>query len=514
MIPKEKIALGVSSVEKKTSWDAIPLPPVSSVIKTKNINNRNKNGMTHLMLAAINGDMNLVRWLIHLGADVNRTDFEGLHAGWWAARHSRWNIVSYLLEHGLKNLNAFPVQEVDRKEDEDAGATILWFAASDERWDMVEKLIVDYGVRQLDAAPFSGEYASVTPLHFACRAGNLSSITLLVNNGASVNFTDRISPLMTAFSYPEVCDYLISKAGVYVDDVERLKISHEFRRKYEEESHLLRIKIISARDFFDHIKKDKLTFPIIKMLLSCGAHLNQRSILNGNAPLHYAIEFQSINSAKAILEYVKTHFSWNQRLELFIKTNKHGLTPLDWVLKNEGERRQLTPIQLIYLNAVQELINHFAIKLVTLNASHRSSTPKELLIEIFLKYLGINLLAKTEKGKKYLAIAINKVFSSAEVDKILRSKVEQRNNATYPSEKAMSIKTENDKIEKDNIKKEENGTDEDKENRPLKVNGLMNVIELRSANKLKNTNDPNNNSPKNKSEPQNKNGSKILSMRV
>lgn len=95
-----------------------------------NINSRIENGMSPLMLAAMQGERDMVQVLLNHGADVDLLNDDENNALWFACVRNKLLIVRELISHGC-NINN---QNVN-------GATCLIYAASTGKFDIVRELI-------------------------------------------------------------------------------------------------------------------------------------------------------------------------------------------------------------------------------------------------------------------------------------------------------------------------------------------------------------------------------------
>jgi ankyrin repeat protein len=95
-----------------------------------NINSRIDNGMSALMLAAMQGELEIVRVLVTGGADVNLINDDENNALWFACVSDELFIVQELL-HTHCNINN---QNVN-------GATCLIYCASTGKYDILRELV-------------------------------------------------------------------------------------------------------------------------------------------------------------------------------------------------------------------------------------------------------------------------------------------------------------------------------------------------------------------------------------
>src|SRR5262245_11527526 len=166
-----------------------------------NVSAANREGVTPLQLAALNGNAVMLDRLIKAGADPNRPlTPSGDTALMMASRTGKTDAIAMLVERGA-NVNAKETW---------GGTTALMWAAS-ERHPAAVKLLIEHGadvgarsnfVAAANGRGFEGrtptvakagqapeEFASglFTPLMFAAREGDLESARLLVAAGADVN---------------------------------------------------------------------------------------------------------------------------------------------------------------------------------------------------------------------------------------------------------------------------------------------------------------------------------------
>ena len=165
------------------------------------VSTANREGVTPLQLAAMNGSASMIDKLLKAGAEANAAlTPSGDTALMMAARTGTPEAITVLLEAGA-NVNA---------KESWGGTTALMWAASEQHAAAV-KLLLDHGadvnarsnfVAAANGRGFEGrtpaapkaeqkveEFASgwLTPLMFAAREGDLESARLLVNAGANVN---------------------------------------------------------------------------------------------------------------------------------------------------------------------------------------------------------------------------------------------------------------------------------------------------------------------------------------
>lgn len=146
----------------------------------------------------------------------------------------------------------------------------------------------------------------VTPLHYACAAGNLSVVKTLVENDANIeakSFEREETPLFEACSEGklEVVKYLV-KSGALINVLSKRKSTPL------------------------HLACEFNYFNIIKFLIENGAEVNIQDI-NLETPLHLACDKNSLEIAKYLLE----HGAY-----VNVKTKEYETTPLLFAIKNKN----------------------------------------------------------------------------------------------------------------------------------------------------------------------------------
>ena len=242
----------------------------------------NREGVTPLQLAAINGNATMIQHLLKAGADPNASLTQyGDTALMMAARTGKPEAVSVLIESGA-NVNA---------KEKWGGTTALMWAVS-EKHPAAVKVLLDHGADANARSNFVGaangrgfegrtpvsakqgdnpeEFASgwLTPLMFAAREGDVESAKLLVAAGAEVNAVagDGKNALGLAIfngNY-DLASYLIdAKSDVNQADTQRFTPLYWAvdRRNME-----------TAPNFPWVVTADPL--PLVKKLLEAGANPN------------------------------------------------------------------------------------------------------------------------------------------------------------------------------------------------------------------------------------------------
>ena len=138
--------------------------------KGADINTKNNIGGTALMLAAENGNTEIVNLLLDKGADINSKDKDGWGALIFAAQNGHTEIITLLLDKG-----------VDINLKTNIGTTTLMFAAKNGHTETVT-LLLDKG-SDIHAKFKNG----ATALMAAARKGHTETVQLLIDKGANIN---------------------------------------------------------------------------------------------------------------------------------------------------------------------------------------------------------------------------------------------------------------------------------------------------------------------------------------
>ncbi len=133
--------------------------------------------------------MDIVKYLIEKGADVNAKDYYGVTALMYAALYGHLDIVKYLVEHGA-DVNAKNVN----------GDLALMYASNYGHTDIV-KYLVEKG-SDVNAKEY---FRGVTALMFASREGHFDIVKYLIEHGADVNAKDENKLGWTALGWHQLC---------------------------------------------------------------------------------------------------------------------------------------------------------------------------------------------------------------------------------------------------------------------------------------------------------------------
>ena len=222
------------------------------------IDEKNEHGNTFLHLAADNGNIEVLKYLVSQGANVNVKDNYGRTPLQVAVNKNNLEMVEYLISHGA-----------------------------------------DVNVK---------DSFSKSPLHDAASIGNIETVQILISHGAQINAKDKINktPLHHSVEkgHKKITQYLISKNGVVNTKDDRGKYPLHYAASFgdlEQVKYLIsKGAAVNARDKFDlcplHDAADYEHLEIVKYLLSQGADVNAKGayilgVINrtlGCTPLHIA----------------------------------------------------------------------------------------------------------------------------------------------------------------------------------------------------------------------------------
>ncbi|XP_016043253.1 kinase D-interacting substrate of 220 kDa isoform X2 [Erinaceus europaeus] len=160
------------------------IPALKALLeKCKDVDERNECGQTPLMIAAEQGNLEIVKELIKNGANCNLEDLDNWTALISASKEGHFHIVEELLKCG-----------VNLEHRDMGGWTALMWASYKGRTEIVEMLL-SHG-----ANPNVTGLYSVYPIIWAAGRGHADIVHLLLQNGAKVNCSDKYgtTPLVWA----------------------------------------------------------------------------------------------------------------------------------------------------------------------------------------------------------------------------------------------------------------------------------------------------------------------------
>jgi len=163
-------------------------------------NAKTENGETPLHSAASGGQLEVVKFLISQGADINLKQNSGATALHFACFGGHRDVVEWLIDNGA---------DVNSKDNN--GLTPLRVAVFRSNKEMIALLI------EKGAALNAREENGATPLHEACIGGNKDVVELLIEKGANIGIEDDMgnTPFHMASNYgqKEIVELLIAKGA-------------------------------------------------------------------------------------------------------------------------------------------------------------------------------------------------------------------------------------------------------------------------------------------------------------
>ncbi|XP_039744007.1 kinase D-interacting substrate of 220 kDa isoform X1 [Pteropus medius] len=161
------------------------IPALKALLeKCKDVDERNECGQTPLMIAAEQGNLEIVKELIKNGANCNLEDLDNWTALISASKEGHVHVVEELLKCGA-----------DLEHRDMGGWTALMWACYKGRTEAVE-LLLSHGANP----SVTGLQYSVYPIIWAAGRGHADIVHLLLQNGAKVNCSDKYgtTPLVWA----------------------------------------------------------------------------------------------------------------------------------------------------------------------------------------------------------------------------------------------------------------------------------------------------------------------------
>lgn len=219
-------------------------------------------GVTPLILAIGQGDLEITKKLLDAGANPNIADAEGRTPLIAAEIRKELNIP--LLETMLNS-------GADIHAISDSGFTLFGWAVENNDMDVV-KYLIQKGVK-IDGTE------KERPLLESCMKGNYKMVEFLCENGANVNVSleDGTTPLMVSLDYPEIITYLIN---------------HKAKTEQTNSEDLTALMLAAIKD------KSKAIAPLV----NGKANVNGKDP-KGLSPLMYATMHDNIDTAKELLKY-------------------------------------------------------------------------------------------------------------------------------------------------------------------------------------------------------------------
>lgn len=138
------------------------------------INGRDTNGRTALHLAAIEGNLSVVKQLLRIaGMDINAKDSVGATALWWASKERHWQVVRLLLATPCVGDNA----NVELRAMYHERETSLHHAVQQGKERIIQLLLSKKTLN-----PNIPDNRKWTPLCYAADKGSTNIVSLLLKN--------------------------------------------------------------------------------------------------------------------------------------------------------------------------------------------------------------------------------------------------------------------------------------------------------------------------------------------
>ncbi|KAL3076185.1 hypothetical protein niasHT_038811 [Heterodera trifolii] len=189
---------------KKRKWDIVRY----LIEKGVKVDQTNAKGISPLHLACIDGHLEIVKLLVEVGkADIEKAEADSV-IGWSplmvASNIQKWDIFRYLIEKGAN------IDHTDNN-----GLSIIHYLVDNNNFDEC-KILIDKGVNVNQKT--ADNLLRSTPLHLACKTGQLEIVKLLVEEGkADIEIAnsdgDTALKLAKAKKKDDVVHYLVEKGA-------------------------------------------------------------------------------------------------------------------------------------------------------------------------------------------------------------------------------------------------------------------------------------------------------------
>ena len=259
---------------------------------------KDNSGKTALHIAAENGKIDVIRFLLENGAEVNAKDRSGATPLYTPIKYGHTDIVKLLIKEGAE------VDITNRY----VNQTPLHWAVKNGRFDIV-KFLLENGA-DINAIDNAGE----TPLHLAVKNGRFDIVKLILS---SVSEEQKMNLLATENGYGYTPLHIAIRYG-------KIEIMITILSSVTEEQ---KMDLLTTKDSYDdtplHTAIEYGNIKFIKLLLENGADINAKDKL-GNTLLHFAAKYGKLEIVKLLLE---------NGVDVNAKDNA-GKTPLRFAVKN------------------------------------------------------------------------------------------------------------------------------------------------------------------------------------
>lgn len=348
------------------------------------------NANTALHYAAMKGSKMTISVLLEYKASLDMYNREGYTAIHYLIQYGHIECLDYLLQSTISSSSISPFHET-----KSTGDILIHIAAKYDQIACIPNLMERNGKNLFDTLYHTNNKGR-TPLHIACKYGNLKFVKELIDLGCDMEAQDvkGKTPLWLCASHGHldcIC-YLIENAGCNIhcktlDGIGILLISFQ-KNHFSCFSYLLKLNEISFHERTTlgftllHLAalKNKLEyFPILSQQISA----NERDI-NGNTPLHIASEYNHSLFVKNLLEKM-------DRKEIF---NHYEQTPLHIASYYGSDDALLMLLHAGYDSNAIDIYGHTPLHLACANGNHNS-------LQLLLKF-NADMNAKTCFGNTML----------------------------------------------------------------------------------------------------------------
>jgi len=312
------------------------------------------NHLTPIHFAALNGNLELVKYLVGQGADVNARGIDGMTVLLYASKSGNLELVKYLVDDLGMNI----------KEKDKLGFTPLHYSLISGNVDVIKylvengadvnaKLIKSDGyrlclyfsdIRKSGFDVLKGESfvfsRGDTPLLIAVsRSSEVDVVKYLIRSGANVNVRSdsglNLLHVAAKVGNLEVLKYLVEEVGMDPDERSCPKLS-TFQGFPSDNLGFIETMERFSSDFIKvncsapiHFAASKGYLDVVKYLAKCGADIKSKG-RDGRTVFHYACYGGNLELVKYLLE--NFNFDVNE-------ADKCGCTPLIYAIRGKSENK-------------------------------------------------------------------------------------------------------------------------------------------------------------------------------